>query len=302
MGDIERQVGRADPLAQAAGESHADHFGHAHHHRHAEHHAFGLQPADAPAQHADAIDHRRVAVGADQRVGHRPAHAVARLARHHRGQPLEVDGVHDAGAGRVHGEIVEHARRPFHEAVALGIARHLARHVVRTRLGAAINIDRKAVIGRDVDRQHGVEYRGIATSLGQCRSRGGDIDQRRAAGRIMHHHAAGQEGDLGVAVPGGDPALDDGARLRIVIASAQQVFEQDAVHDRQARKAQRGEVDDREAGAGAVELACREHHASPVRGEIGAFSTMTKATKVSPARNTRPVAGAPLDLAITPTA
>ena len=40
-----------------------------HRHRLAEHRRLGLDAADAPAEHAEAVDHRRVRVGADERVG-----------------------------------------------------------------------------------------------------------------------------------------------------------------------------------------------------------------------------------------
>ena len=40
-----------------------------HRDRLAEHRRLGLDPADAPAEHAQAVDHRRVRVGADERVG-----------------------------------------------------------------------------------------------------------------------------------------------------------------------------------------------------------------------------------------
>ena len=55
--------------------------------------------------------------------------AVARLGGDDRGEPLEVDRVHDAGAGRMHAQVLEGARRPFHEAVALEVAAELPLHV-----------------------------------------------------------------------------------------------------------------------------------------------------------------------------
>ena len=69
VGDGQGKIGGEHAFLQRAGKPHADHLRHPQHHRHAEHDALGLQPADAPAQHADAVDHRSVAVGADQRVG-----------------------------------------------------------------------------------------------------------------------------------------------------------------------------------------------------------------------------------------
>ena len=47
----------------------ADDVGREEVHRLAEHAGLGLDAADAPADDADAVDHRRVRVGADQRVG-----------------------------------------------------------------------------------------------------------------------------------------------------------------------------------------------------------------------------------------
>ena len=47
----------------------ADHLGEQHRHRLAEHRRLGLDAADAPAEHGEAVDHGGVAVGADQRVG-----------------------------------------------------------------------------------------------------------------------------------------------------------------------------------------------------------------------------------------
>ena len=49
----------------------------------AEHDGLGLDPADAPAEHAERVDHRGVRVGADQRVGQRDA--VAHRRRRGRG-------------------------------------------------------------------------------------------------------------------------------------------------------------------------------------------------------------------------
>ena len=85
----------------------------------AEHRGLGLDPANAPAQHAEAVDHRRVRVGADQRVRERLA--VARLDNAR--EVLEVHLVADAGVGRHHAEVVERRLAPAQERVALAVAR-----------------------------------------------------------------------------------------------------------------------------------------------------------------------------------
>ena len=63
----------------------------------------------------------------------------------------------------------ERARRPLHEAVALGVALELALHVARQERRASVVIDRDRVVDRDVDRQHRVEPRRIAAGLGERR-------------------------------------------------------------------------------------------------------------------------------------
>ncbi|KAG1606066.1 hypothetical protein G6F46_013264 [Rhizopus delemar] len=60
----QRQVGGGDARRQRARQAHADHVRYAQQGGHAEHHRLRLQAADAPAQHADAVDHRGVAVAA----------------------------------------------------------------------------------------------------------------------------------------------------------------------------------------------------------------------------------------------
>ena len=89
FGDGEHEVGRRARRMQLALEVHADDVRREEVHRLAEHAGLGLDAAHAPADHADAVDHGGVAVGADQRVG--IADAVARLvhaaARGTRGSP-----------------------------------------------------------------------------------------------------------------------------------------------------------------------------------------------------------------------
>ncbi len=75
LGDREHQVGGRRPGAQAPGQLQADDLRRRLRQRLAEQHGLGLDAADAEAQHADAVDHRGVRVGADQRVGE--GHALA---------------------------------------------------------------------------------------------------------------------------------------------------------------------------------------------------------------------------------
>ena len=57
----------------------------------AEHGGLGLDPAHAPAEHAQAVDHGGMAVGADQRVGQRDDFAVDLTPEDGFGEVFEVD-------------------------------------------------------------------------------------------------------------------------------------------------------------------------------------------------------------------
>ncbi len=67
--DRQHEIGRRAGGMQLAFQVDPDDIGRQEVHRLAEHAGLGLDAAHAPADHADAVDHRGVAVGADQRVG-----------------------------------------------------------------------------------------------------------------------------------------------------------------------------------------------------------------------------------------
>ena len=98
----EHEVGGGCAFGQLTYQLEADHLGHKHVDRLTEHGRFRFDTADTPAKHAQAVDHRRVTVGADQRIG-QCNHATALrivINLHDLGQILEIDLVHDASGGR----------------------------------------------------------------------------------------------------------------------------------------------------------------------------------------------------------
>ena len=102
----------------------------------AEHRGLGLDAADAPAEHAEAVDHRGVRVGADAGVGVGRQLAVDLAGEDHAGQVLDVDLVHDAGARRDDLEVVERGLAPAQELVALAVALVLDLDVALERVRA----------------------------------------------------------------------------------------------------------------------------------------------------------------------
>src|SRR5690606_26970695 len=69
LSDGEHQVGGGYAFAESTVEAEADHFGNQHRYWLTEHGRFRLNAADAPAEHAEAVDHGGVRVGTNQGVG-----------------------------------------------------------------------------------------------------------------------------------------------------------------------------------------------------------------------------------------
>ena len=123
LGDGEHEIGGGDALFHLAGELEADHLGNEHGDRLAEHGRFRLDAAHAPAEHAEAVDHGGVRVGAHQRIGigHLDLLAVDLFLAgpDGLGEVFEVHLMADAGAGRDDAEVVERVLAPLQEAIAL---------------------------------------------------------------------------------------------------------------------------------------------------------------------------------------
>ena len=151
LGHDEHEVGGRGALRQLAGQADPDDVGHRLVERLAEQDGLGLDAADAVAEHAEGVDHRRVRIGADERV--REGHAVAVVDD--RGQELEVDLVDDAGAGRDDAQVAERRLRPAQELVALAVALVLALDVEGERVAGPEAVD----VDRVVDDEVGLDQR-----------------------------------------------------------------------------------------------------------------------------------------------
>src|SRR5207247_10773686 len=84
---------------------------------------------DGPTEDAEAVDHGRVRVGAEQRVGE--GDAVSPVD--HACEELEVDLVDDAGVRRDDLEVVERTLAPAQEGVALAVPLELELGVAEDR-------------------------------------------------------------------------------------------------------------------------------------------------------------------------
>ncbi len=230
LGHGEDEVGRGRPLGQLAGELEADHLRQQHRDRLAQHRRLGLDPADAPAEHAEAVDHRRVRVGADQGVGVGLEDAVVLAAVDDLGQVLEVDLVADPGRRRDDAEVVEGLLAPFEERVALEVALEVVLGVDGEGALVAEGVDLDRVVDHQVDVDQRVDRRRVAADLLHRVAHRRQVDDGGDAGEVLHQHPGGLEGDLdaglGGRVPAGD-RLDVGGADRDAVLEPQHVLQQD---------------------------------------------------------------------------
>jgi hypothetical protein len=232
--DGEHQVGRRGALGEVAVQLEADHPRDQHRHRLAEHRGLGLDAADAPAEHAEAVDHRRVGVGPDQRVRIQDPVVV----EDHPREVLEVDLVHDAGVRRDDLELLEGLLAPLEQLVALGVALELQLGVLGERLVGAVVVDDHRVVDHQLGRHLRLDLRRVAAHLGHRVAHRREVHDARHPGEVLQHHAGGCEGDLvrriGLRVPPRQRLDVLGADPDPVLV-AQQVLQQDLQRERQAR-------------------------------------------------------------------
>ncbi len=230
LGHGQNEVGRRGALRQLALEPEAEHLRQQHRDRLAEHRRLGFDPADAPAEDAQAVDHRGVGVGPDQRVGVGLHDAVRLPAEDDFGDVLEVDLMADPGRGRHHAEVVEGLLAPAQERVALLVPLVVAVRVdvEGARVPERIHLHR--VVDDQVDGHQRIDLLRIGAELFHRVAHRGEIDDGGDAGEVLHQDAGRLVGDLlgrlGLRVPARD-RLDVLLRDRLAVLEAKGVLEQD---------------------------------------------------------------------------
>ncbi len=193
LSDLQHQIGRGGSGGKRAVQMYPDHVRHEDADRLAEHRRLGLDAAHAPSDHAEAVDHGGMRVGADQRV--REVDAIALPDRP--GQMLEIDLMHDAVAGRDHGQGREGLFPPLDEAVALGVARELQAHVPFERIRRSGVIDLHRMVDHQIHRHLRFDQAGWTTeALGGIAHRG-QVAEQRDAGEVLQQDARHHHRDLG---------------------------------------------------------------------------------------------------------
>ena len=223
----QHEVGRRRAFGKRAGQPEADDLRHEHRDRLAEHRSLGFDPADAPTQHAEPVDHRRVRVGADERVGERDAAALVHDPR----EELEVHLVDDPGARRDDLEVVEGALTPAQEGVALAVPLELELGVAEDGAPRRELVHLHGVVDHELDGEERIDLPRIAPEVVHGVSHRREIDDGRHAREVLQQHAAGREGDLLRRLrrrhPAGD-GLDVGTRHGDAVLHPEHVLEEHA--------------------------------------------------------------------------
>ena len=204
VGDGQHHVGGGDAGLDLTGQFEADDAGDQHRHRLAQHGRLGLDTAHTPAQHAQAVLHGGVTVGADAGVG--VCDAVA--FHHHARQIFDVDLVDDAGPGRHHLEVVERSLAPAQELVALAIALIFEFDIALEGAGVAEEIEDHRVVDDHLGGGERVDLVGVAAESGDSLSHGGQVDDAGHAGEVLHQDAGRRELDLDARLSRGIPVGD----------------------------------------------------------------------------------------------
>ena len=192
LSHFEHKVGRGDAFFERSGEVNADDFRHEEGHWLAEHARFRFNAAHAPTHDAEAVDHRRVRVRADERI--RVIHAV--FLQHALGEVFEVHLMHDADAGRHDFEGIKGLLTPFQELVALLVALKLQREVLIQCGLRAREVHLNRVVNDEVHRHERLDHLWVPAEFLHLGTHRREIDEKRHAREVLQNDACDRERDL----------------------------------------------------------------------------------------------------------
>ena len=203
----------------------------------AEHRGLGLDPAHSPAQHAQAVDHGRVAVGAHQgvRVGQPPG--AVPDPEHDAGQVLEVHLVDDPGVRWHDAEVLEGVLAPAQEGVALAVPLELLLGVDLEGRRPAERIDLHGVVDDQLGGEERVDAARGAPQVRHGVPHGGEVHDGGDSREVLEEDACGPKRDLPLLVAAVRPrghGADVIGRDRVAVLVPEEVLEQDPDRIRQA--------------------------------------------------------------------
>ncbi len=227
----EDKIGCRHAFLDLTGQAEPDDFGQEHGYWLAEHGSLGLDTANAPAEHAEAVDHGCVRVGANARIRIGDGYTVFFLGPYSLRQIFEVHLVAYACAGRNDAEVLECLLAPFQEAVTFAVALILEIDIALEGLGIAEFVDDHRMVDDKINRDERIDLLGIATEIDHGVAHGCKIHDCWNTGKVLHQNARRTIGDFcagtaAVDKPFGD-ILDILLEDRAVVFKTKQIFEQD---------------------------------------------------------------------------
>ncbi len=243
LGDREDEVRRGGAFGELAGQLEADDARDEHRDRLSEHRCLSLDTAHTPTNDAQAVDHGGVRVGADAGVRVGLQNAVDGAREDHACKVLDVDLVDDAGARGDDLEVVECGLAPAEELVALAVALVFDVGVLLEGIGDAEHFGDHRVVDDHLGWRQRVDLRGIAAEILHGLTHGGEVDDARNTGEVLHDDAGRGELDfvirLCIRVPVAEE-LDVFLGDVCTILGAQEVLKQDLQAERQLLRTRHG--------------------------------------------------------------
>ena len=166
-------------------------------------------------------------IGADDRV--RVSKSLV-VGENDARQVFEIDLVHDPGVRRHDGEVVEGRLAPAQEGIPLPVPLEFEQGIQVQRIRGAVVVHHDRMVDHELGRNQRIDAARVAAELGHGVAHGGEVDDRRHAGEVLHDDARRREGDL---ARGQFPRVRLGERQDVVASDAlavlvaQQVLEQD---------------------------------------------------------------------------
>ena len=238
LGNMEREIGRGDAFAKLIREVHAHNFWGEEIHGLAEHSCLGFDATNTPTDNTQTIDHGRVRVSTDERVGIIDHTVCVWSGKHPLREILEVHLVNDADTGRHNAEGLECLLSPFEKLVPLAVALEFHVQIQLERLGRTIEIHLHRVVHNEIHGHEGFDDRGIAAEAFDCGAHSGEVHQKWHASEILKDNASDNKGNF---LLGGGFSIPVGERFDIVgldffsVAVAKHGFEDDANADGEFR-------------------------------------------------------------------
>ena len=226
-----RSVHRRNTFGKTTGKMHADDTRNERRNRLSERRCLRLDAANAPRQHTDAVCRRRVAVRSYHRIEIGNLLAILILGHNARCEVLDVNLMTDSRPRRNDAHVLKRFLGPLEKTIALAIAGKLHLHILLKRLRTPCNVGNDRMIDDQVQRNLGIDSRGIAPKIAGRLAHGGKIDENRHAREVLQQDARRHVFDFSALLackPRAYYATCE-TSCRIVIRShAQNVFKQNA--------------------------------------------------------------------------